>query len=73
MNNMLSQYARLQLKDGLSRCTEPQQVLFKRMYCHEHLDWSIEKCVDNMPEDSLDWAMQQVQNTLRKSSLEVIK
>jgi hypothetical protein len=68
MNKTLSQYARQQLKEGLAKCSEKQQDLFKRMYSHQHLDWSIEQCVDAMPDDKLDWAMQQVERTLAKAA-----
>jgi hypothetical protein len=42
------------------QCTEAQQKLFKQMYSHKNRDLSIEEAIDNMPDDKLDWAMQQV-------------
>ena len=62
MNNTLQQYARNQLKEGLSKLSESHITLFKRMY--GKLDQDINDVVDNMPEDKLDWAMQQVERTL---------
>lgn len=66
MNNTLSQYARAQLKAGLAECNEGQQLLFKRMYSHKNLEKTIEQVVDDMPDEKLDWAMQQVERTLQK-------
>jgi len=68
MNNQLQDFARQQLKDGLAQCTEAQQMLFKRMYSHKNLEASINDVVDAMPEDKLDWAMQQVERSLTKNS-----
>lgn len=67
MNNQLQSYARNVLKDGLSKCNDAQQLLFKRMYAKGNLDLSIGEVVDNMEDDKLDWAMQQVGSTLAKS------
>ena len=44
-------------------------MLFKRMYAHGNLDADINSVVDSMPAEKLDWAMQQVYNTLRKYDL----
>jgi len=78
MNTELQKFARTTLKDELSKCTEAQQLIFKRMYIpwaleiinenrrltEEELAMPINDLVDKMPEDKLDWAMQQVQRTL---------
>ena len=64
MNAALQEFARQQLKDGLSKCTEAQRDLFRRMYSHKDLTCPMDEVVDRMPEDKLDWAMQQVENTL---------
>ena len=66
MNNQLQGYARTSLKEGLSKCTEGQQMMFKRMYANGNLSAGINDVVDNMPDDKLDWAMQQVERTLSK-------
>ena len=66
MNKKLQEYAREQLKEGLSKCNEKQQYFFKRMYSDNDLEADINDVVDNMPEDKLDWAMQQVESTLNK-------
>lgn len=36
------------------------------MYSHGHLDADINDVVDSMPDDKLDWAMQQVEESLKK-------
>lgn len=66
MNKQLQEFARNQLKEGLGRLPESNQMLFKRMYSHEDLSRDINDVVDFMPEEKLDWAMQQVQRTLDK-------
>ena len=68
MNNHIQDFARQTLKDGLSQLPEDQQLMFKRMYSHENLEASINDVVDSMPEDKLDWAMQQVERSLAKQS-----
>ena len=62
----ISDFARQELKQGLARCNEAQQLLFKRMYSHKNLEANINDVVDNMPDDKLDWALQQVERTLAR-------
>ena len=69
MNNILQNYARAQLKEMLARCTKDMQMLFKRMYSHKDLTLDIDTVVNNMPEEKLDWAMQQCERTLEKFNL----
>ena len=64
MNNQMQEFARKTLLDGLNQLTETNHLLFKRMYSHNDLEVSIESIVASMPEEKLDWAMQQVQRTL---------
>ena len=52
------------LKGLLARTTEEQQLFFKRMYAHKDLDKSIEDVVDEIPDDKIDWAIQQVERTV---------
>lgn len=68
MNQQLQEFARATLKDGLSRLSEREQLVFKRMYSHEDLTLDIDTVVNNMPSDRLDWAMRQVENSLKKWS-----
>jgi len=68
MNSQIESYARQTLKDGLSKCTEDQQFLFKRMYSHGDLELSINDVVDLIETEKLDWSMQQVERTLAKKA-----
>lgn len=67
MNAQLQAFARNYLKEGLALLSEEQQMVFKRMYSHTNLDLPINEVVDKMPENKLDWAMQQVENTIFKN------
>lgn len=71
MNTKLESFARTTLLEGLSRLPEGHQSLFKRMYSgarttEEAVAIPIERVVAGMPDDKLDWAMTQVQNSLKK-------
>ena len=70
-NEQLQRFARNTIKLGLSKCDERMQLLFKRMYSPDNLDLPIDDVVDRIPEDKLNWAMQQVANTIKKFKLEV--
>lgn len=79
MNAQLQEFARKTLKEGLAQCTPAQQDLFKRMYVYRSprggaaeeianaKNTSVNEVVDKMPEGKLDWAMQQVEATLKKN------
>jgi hypothetical protein len=73
MNNQLQSFAREELKSGLAQLPEGCQHRFKQMYSHGNLDANINDVVDNMPEDKLDWAMQQVEKSLEKQLLSAPK
>lgn len=64
MNSQLQDYARSELKKGLSQLPESYQMMFKRMYSHNKLGSSINAVVNSMDESKLDWAMQQVSKSL---------
>ena len=66
MNELLTKTAREYLKENLPILPDASQLLFKRMYSHKNLTLSIGEVVDDMPEEKLDWAMQQVKSTLEK-------
>jgi len=66
MNKTLEKFARNSLKEMLSHMTDSQQLLFKRMYANGKLDKEINKIVDDMPAEKLDWAMTQCENTINK-------
>lgn len=66
MNNKLKSFAREELKKGLSQLPDGWHRRFKQMYSPKNLDMDINDVVDKMPEEKLDWAMQQVENSLEK-------
>ena len=66
MNNTVSNFTRQQIKEGLKQLPDSWQTIFKRMYSHDNLDCDIETVVDNMPDEKLDWALSQVENSLKK-------
>jgi len=68
MNKQLEAYARKTLKEDLAKCTEDQQIIFKRLYFPENLKTPINDVVDRMPIDRLSWAMEQVERTLGKNN-----
>jgi len=67
MNNHIQNFARQWLKQNLVKLPEKNQLVFKRMYS-SGLNLSINDVVDKMPVGALDWAMQQVEQTLIKIS-----
>lgn len=66
MNSKMQEFARDTLKKGLAELPEKSHLLFKRMYSFEDLGADINDVIDNMPEEKLDWAMQQVQRSIDK-------
>ena len=66
MNNSVEDFIRDSLKRGLKRLPEEWQLTFKRMYSHKDLEKDIKAIVDDMPTDKLDWALTQVENSLKK-------
>lgn len=67
MNDQLQKFARDTILTGLRQCPDGWQMLFKRMYSRGgDLDASIDSVVARMPAEKLDWAMQQVENSLAK-------
>lgn len=68
MNTQLRQFAEKILIEGLESFTEAQVHLFKQMYSHKNLNLSIEDVVKNMPDDKINWALEQVRRTNEKRS-----
>ena len=69
MNKTLSTTARNLIKSGLMQCSEAQRYVFKYLYVaddsYDVID--INTVVDNIPDDKLDWALTQVENTITKN------
>jgi len=66
MNQQLQDFARSKIKEGLSVLPEGWQRRFKQMYANGNLDKDINLVVDEMSEEKLDWAMQQVNRSVLK-------
>ena len=58
------------IKDNLQMCNEGEQIMFKRMYSHGNLDADINDVVNGLNDDQLEWAAQQIENTLQKKGQE---
>lgn len=67
MNETLNNTAKQMLKDLLAQCTEKQQMMFKRMYCHKNLELPINDAVDQMDDNKVDWAFTQTERTIEKN------
>lgn len=68
MNKQLQEFARSTILKGLNKLPASNQMVFKYMYSSDNLEASLETVVANMPADELDWAMQQVENSLNKGN-----
>ena len=69
MNDSIKKFAKDRLKELLKSCTEGQQLMFKRMYCHQNLKSSIDEAVEQMQDDKIDHALTQVERTVSKNKL----
>lgn len=67
MNKTLSKSGRDILKGLLAKCTDAQQLMFKRMYSHKNIEVSIDKAVDNMDDSKIDHAISQCERTVEKN------
>lgn len=65
MNKKLKQFAKKYIIENLSECLPEQVDKFKRIYSHENLNLNIENVVEKIPDEKLDWAMTQVENTIK--------
>ena len=66
MNKSLASFARERIKEGLKSLPRGEQEMFKRFYAQGQLELPINIVVENMPDVKLDWALTQVQNSLKK-------
>lgn len=56
------------MKTEIAKCTEGEQMLFKRMYSHKNLELPIDQVIDNMEGDKLDHAFDQIEKTNIKNN-----
>ena len=72
MNEALSKFARAKIKEGLSQLPESWQVKFKLMYgssrtqLEKRISVDINTVVDEMSDSKLDWALSQVEASVKK-------
>ena len=79
MNQSVIDFMRSEIKQGLKQLPEDWQLLFKRMYSYPNgnlsvlpdLEKPIDKVVDDMPVEKLDWALSQVQKSIAKIQVNV--
>lgn len=64
MKKLEATFIRAIIKDSLGDCTDGEQLIFKKMYSSDVLGLPIAEVVDRMPKKKLEWAMQQVHQTL---------
>lgn len=64
MNKMIDKFARGYILDGLKSLPEEKQRFFVRLYSPTDLKASIENTVKRLGQEQLDWAMQQVEQSL---------
>lgn len=82
MNDELQTFARQYLKENLSKLSKDQHNFFKAMYgrgvirhgnftrsLEQAYSIPIEEIINKMPVQKLDWAMQQVKNSLNELKL----
>lgn len=76
MNEKLQNFAREELRSGLAKLPADWQRIFRLMYARDGGKRSVEDAeampiddvVSEVPDEKLDWAMQQVENSLKKIS-----
>lgn len=74
MNDQLQEFARKTLLDGLEKLPDGWQRKFKMMYGRKNGKRSVENTekmslidvVNEIPPEKLDWAMTQIENSVRK-------
>lgn len=74
MNNTLKTYAKSQILNGLLKLPDGWQEKFKLMYgrnggkrsVEDAKAMTIEEVVEEMSEEKLDWALSQIENSLKK-------
>jgi hypothetical protein len=78
MNDQLKNFARETLINNLATLPDAWQIMFKRMYGRNNGQRSLEdtmvmniaEIVAEIPPDRLDWAMKQVDASIRKLTLQ---
>ena len=72
MNKQEERFARDTLKRGLAKSNVHSVLIFRHMYSHLDLYKPIDKIVDDLEPNQLDWAMQQVRSTLKEDKKDTV-
>lgn len=66
MNETVITFTRNKIKEGLGKLSEKHKLRFNQMYSFKNLDKDVNEVVDEMSEEKLDWALTQIENSMRK-------
>jgi precorrin-4 methylase len=69
MNRTFASAGRRIIKELLDQCTEGQQNVFIRMYSGNVIYSSIAEVVDNMPDEKIDHAITQCENSVARNKM----
>lgn len=67
MNKEVEDYSRKLVLEKLGQITTPQFIIFKRMYSSRDMDASKEQVAKNMNYEKIDWALTQLDNTIKNN------
>lgn len=70
MTSTTSKSLRMRILDGLNELTPNHRRLFKKIHAPHNMDDPIENTVKSISDDKLEWALKQVENTVRKYRIE---
>lgn len=71
MNDELEAYAREYIRINIKKLKDEHIMIFKKMYSPNNLEIHIDRVIDNMPKDRLNWSMIQITNSLNKEGIEI--
>lgn len=63
----VEQFRRDQLRELITKCTEDQQMFFKRIFSYKNIDLSIDQVIANMTVDKIDSAIALCERTIAKN------
>lgn len=66
MNKTIETFTREKILEGLAKLPDDWQHTFRRMYSHKDLTRPIDQVVACIAPDKLDWALTQVENSIKK-------
>lgn len=66
LNEQVKKYIKDEIYVGLIQLPDGWITKFKRMYSPKDLTVDLKTIINNLPEEKLNWALTQVQNSLKK-------